>query len=540
MSTTKKLCVDFEKYVKEGKKPYILREELGSMSNLMVTQQGKIKEIDEKLLPIFPAKVLEMLSQPNVAVIKIIQQGWSHNKNYYDILQLKELVGIIEKQGSLQFKNHLEEGTKIDRDPNELVSYAKEVWYDDKTKAVYAAVKFPKDKPDTGWIFSVIQEDPEIIGVSIAAAVYVTEDFTKDGIIGDKIDGWAYFDSADYVLFASAGGEGIIASDIKEKINRIKEAHNIPDIKLKKSTKEEIQAKIDKIEFLLESIKSFQSYYFDSKAYQEISTVTNALANYLYSCWYALTNPEYDVKQQMKLIEDAFSKASDIITNLEVFKNPNLINQMDGGIYKEAKKPMMKGGKTVPAMKDGKPMMDDTDHPMIMSMDGKPMKNPKYSKTKEGVKIMKLSEFKTQDPEAYAELQKEAVLLAADEINVDIKKELDSIKPKVEELTIANKDLQKKIDTFEAEKTLQIHKVAVDEALIEAKLDAKAVTERFKRDLYTAKDMAEVKEMIEDRKKVVEGIMSGTTTHQEPPATPKKKEEVDKILEQIVEEVHRN
>jgi len=480
--------------IKEGKKVYRLFEEVGPLSGLSVDSEGKVVSKMESQIPSLPSKAMELLQDPQTALIKIIEAGWSKNHNYYDESALKELVELIVKQGPIQFSNHLEEGDKLDRDWNEFVSYSKIVWYDESTKSVYSVVKFPKEKLDTNWILALIGDDPGMVGVSISAAVYVTEDFEKDGVTGDKIDGWAFFDSADYVIWPSAGGKGMIAGgEIKEKIVHAKESFKNKKLSLTVSKKAKVKEEIEKFEYLIEKIKSFNSHYKDLEAYHQIQAVTTALSNFLMGCWYNLADDEYDSAEAIKEIKSAFDESLKTISGLEIWSNPDLL-------------------KTEESIN-------------------------KSQKTTERIK-MTLAELKEKDPQAYAELQKEAVTLATESIKGGYEKELSVVKEELDVVKKHNDVLIKTVDDFEVKEKKEAHLKAVDEAIREAKLEEKFVTPRFRTLLESQETVDAVKELLEDRKKMLEEVTSTAAVHKEstnPPANDSV--DIDALTARVFEEI---
>ena len=471
-----------KKYTKEGitfsGTPYELKENCGDMKSILVSE-AEIKTLVEKSNLKYPNRVLELLKQPNSAIIKVIKAGWSINDNYYDSKSLKELVSIIDKQGSLQFANHLEEGSNLDRKLQELVSYSKDVWYDTESDAIYAAVKFPKEKQDTQWIFNLIKEDPEVVGVSISACVYIQEDFEKDGKKGDKIEGWAIFESADYVLYPSAGGGGVEASKVIEKIKKAKESVT-PKLKLKfKKSSEQIVTEevLEKVEFISESMKSFMAQYKQNQAFGTISHVTSALSNFMWDCMYAYHDEKITTDDKMTAIETAFKQASDIIMSLDYLKNPEAEYDKDGKIILAKKETIL----------NNKP-------------------------NNKGTKTMKLSEFKTQNPEAYVELQQEMALQVKEQLEKDSKEkvttletDLASVKTKVTTLESEKATLTTELDSYKVAEKAAAKRKSIEIQIEEAKIPKEFVSDVFANDLMATEDEAKVKEKIADRKSVIEG-----------------------------------
>ena len=490
--------------IKEGKEAVILKESIGNFSAIAITDKAEIKKLIEASGLTYPAKVISLLEQTNVAILRIIKQGWSINGNYYTTEALKELPKVIEKQGSIQFLNHIEEGTKLDRPWNDFVSYTKYTWFDEATQSVYAVVKFPKEKKDTGWILNVIQEDPEIIGVSISAAVYVTENYSKDGKTGDKVDGWAYFDSADYVIYASAGGQGIEASKVAEKIKHAKEAVNKPVLEVKN----EIKENIEKFELVKEAVQSFMSNYIDNQTYYEISAVVNALTTFLNDCWWQVYDTDVTAEERLAAISAAFEQAKKIIMELQLWKNAGAEYDANGNII---------------------------------------TKSESLTKGKENFK-MKLEELKTQHPEAYTTLMQEAqaIVVATKESEAEKKVtqltgELATANGTINTLKTEKSALELKVDEFKVKEAVAEKKQLVDKLLKEAKEDKKnalpeiAITDLFVKQLEGMKDEAAIKEAIEDRKKVAAGIKQTPEEHLEDPA--KKKDEKVVDMKKIAEEL---
>jgi len=472
--------------------PIRIREDIGPLSAVMVDKEGKLSGGTETV--VLPTKAQELLALPGMAAIRIIKAGWSINKNYYDTNLLKEMVSLVEKQGPIQFANHLEEDDKtaLNRGWEELVSYTKLTWYDEATQGVYAIVKFPKEKVDTGWIFSMIQEDPEMVGVSVSMAVYVTEDWEGDGGKGNKIDSIAWFDSADYVLWPSAGGVAVAASDLKERILKAKESKKV-NLPLKKSTKEQIEAQKDKFELLMESVKSFTSGLKEQEAYAQIQAVVNSLGNYLSDCWW---NVYYDAEEgitpEMRLaaIKEAFDKSLSVIQSLALWKDPTVK-------YEE----------------------------------------PSTQTTQESQK-MTLAELMAKDPQAYAELQKEAVALAQASVKESFDKQLTEAKEDTAKVVAEKAELAKKLDEYEVKEKVAKHKEEIETAIKESAIDAQYITPIFRTVLETEQDMVKVKEYLEDRKKLVAEAKPSTTVHTEQ-VEEGKKVDMDEILKKVAQQVKR-
>lgn len=493
-------------FIKNGVKAVILQENLGNLSDIVVTDRGELKRLVESSGIAYPAKVQSILEQANTAVLRIIKQGWSINGNYYTKESLQDLPAIIKKQGSIQFKNHLEEGTKLDRSWEEIVSYTKYVWFDEATQAVYAAVKFPKEKKDTGWILNVIQEDPEMIGVSIAAAVYVTENFTKDGKTGDKVDGWAYFDSADYVIYASAGGQGIEASKVTEKINHAKESVK-PKLELKPGLKENIE----KFELVKEGIQSFMAKYVDNQMYYEIQAVMNSLSSFLNDCWWYIYDDSITNDEKLAAIKIAFDQAKDIIINLELWKNAGKEYDLNGNIIKES--------------------ITKT--------------------TKENLK-MTLEELKKQHPEAYASIMQEAQAIVSvtkeSEASKEVQrltKETETNKQAISTLTTEKSELQKKLDEYQVKEAVAAKKQLVARLIEEAKKDEKkpliseAITPFFLTSLETMPDETTMKAAIEDRKLLAAKETEKPAEHKETPPGAVSAVDVTEMMKKVAQDIKK-
>jgi len=520
MPTVKKIHPRFESVEKKA----FLLEEKSSLSNSLVTDTGEITRLVNESKLKYPDKVAEFLKQSNTAVIRVIQSGWSMNGNYYSKESLQELVNYISAQGPIQFLDHLEDGTKLDRKTEEMVSYSRYVWYDTITESVYAAVRFPREKKDTTWIYNLIQDDPEMVGVSIAAAVYITEDFEADGRKGDKIDGWAYFDSADYVLFPSAGGVAIEASDIQEKIKKAKEKTvSTPkkiDLKLKKEAVEEF---LEKFYLISEEQKSFLASFKDKEAYYQIHAVLDALSEYLFGCWYSLDSEETP-EEKIASISQAFEDAKIKLTSLDFWSSP-------------AEDP-----------EDSEDMMDAEEKKKCKTNKNK-LNNLKLNNEGQKMEIKTLLELKEKFPELYLQLQKEAIAIATSEIDLENKKAIEALNAKIAEMEkeIATKtsemetgkknfeEVSKKLDVLETEKKVIEKKTHIQDMIKEAKLSEDVVTPTFIKTLESAQNDEEIKSLIEDRLELTK--KATFETHKEGSSEKKDEGSIDDLMGRVKEAI---
>jgi hypothetical protein len=500
MSKQPYVSKDGRTFIKEGKTAVLLQEDIGAVSDIIVSDKEKIKILLESAGIKYPSKVQELINQPNIAVLRIIAEGWSINGNYYGSDVLKKLPQVIEQQGSIQFKNHLEEGTKLDRGWDEIVSFTKVVWYDEATKSVYAAVKFPKEKKDTGWIFNMIQEDPEMVGVSISAAVYIQEDYKFEGKVGDKVEGWAYFDSADYVIFASAGGKGIEASKVKEAIKKAQESVNKTSGLTLKLNKEDIKSNIDKVELVKEQIQSFLSKYYDNQAYYEITAVVNTLSSFLTDIWWNAYNENYNSDQAIAAIKGALDQAKGILSELNFWKNPNAQYDEKGNL--------------------------------VQKTEG--LNQESQSQSNKETSAMTLAEFKKQNPDAYELLIKEA----NDTVKQQMAPEMTKLSEQVATLSGDKKALESKIqeisiklDEYQVKEALQQKQLQIANLIKESKIDEKLITPFFKKTLESLKDEKEIKEAIEDRKGLV---INGAVQEHKENKSDEKNEDAKEIDEKMV------
>jgi len=123
-----------------------------------------------------------------------------------------------------------------------------------------------------------------------------------------------------------------------------------------------------------------------------------------------------------------------------------------------------------------------------------------------GMDISTLADLKEQMPELVAELQEEITreVTASSETEVKIARLDAELKTVKEQFASASK----KADELETEKKLREKKEAIDAAISEAKLPEMAVTPVWRKSLDSLDD-GQIKEAIEDRKKLVEQIPKG-------------------------------
>lgn len=503
MPTTKKRIEEIAGK-KEISNVFELRESLGALSDIVVTDKGELKRLVESAYGLkYPDRVKELLDQPNIAVLRIIKAGWSINGNYYDIQVLRELVDWITHIGHIQFKNHII-GTALDRNVDELVSYSKYVWFDESTKAVYSAVKFPREKVDTVWIFNLIQDDPEIVGVSISAAVQIQEDFEFEGAKGDKIISWVWFDSADYILFPSAGGQAIEAS-IMEKITLAQEKTKSLKNTLKLAReKVDIKGDLEKVEVLVEQMTSFFTRYYRNEVFSQVDVVLTTLNSFLYDCiWEITKDNKGDV---VGSIEKAFDSALDKLKELEFWKNPNAHYDSDGKLIKKES------------------ILNNRSNTMFKN----------------------LKELRHEHPDICMELEKEALQDAEKSLKEKHQAELAEAEKKLKEKETAYDDLKKKHDDVSrlydeklvAEKIVT-KKQKIQELLTESKIAKELITERFVKDLESCEKEEDMKAVIEDRKKIIElASKNSTTTHVE--GSPEGDKTVDEsLVKKVAQEISR-
>jgi len=460
-------------FTKENKTAIEILEKCAMNEILVCSGETAIKILEEKKIT-YPKEVVSLLEQSLTAVIRIIKAGWSLNNNYYDKKILKELPRLIESQGPIQFKNHIE-GTSLDRGIEEIVSYSKLSWYDEVTESVYAVVKFPKEK-DTSWIFDFIKEDPELVGVSIAAAVYVTEDYEKDGKKGTRVDEWAYFDSADYVVFAAAGGQGVEVG-VSEKIMHAKESMK-PKIQFKKSTKEQMLEKLESIQLKVLQEKAFLEYYLPYEAYSICSNVTNALWNCMYDVMMDVSNSEIIPEEAITKVEEYFNKALD--------------------------------------------MMKTIDFSSLI---------PNSQKTNKEQISMDLKELQEKYAELYASIVKDAKESAVKDVTAKMNEIIDKLTKEKETFIIENISLKKVLDEVKLKEMIAAKKEAIAKAVADSGLAKEYVTDTFVKLLEDQEDQEDIKQLLDDRKKLVEDASKKATTHLEGDNTLEiKSTEIDKAL----------
>jgi len=287
----------------------------------LVTGEKRAKLVEAvNETPMIPQKAKELLQQESIAIIKVIQSGWSKNRNYYTTERLSELPDIIMKEARVQYINHSEE-SKYSRDILELASYSEYVWYDSVTESVYAAVYFPQSKSDTSWLFEIAERSPEVVGASIASYVEVEEDYTKEGITGYLITAWEDFQSFDYVLFPSAGGKAV-TTEAKEKV--ISEAREAHENKKVAYTKESITLEA---RLLLSHVRGLESKHNEKEKTKE--GVKDTVAKNIHKAYFwqvidAITDVFYEVlyygtvepKDRDTTIKQAFDEAYAILSEL--------------------------------------------------------------------------------------------------------------------------------------------------------------------------------------------------------------------------------
>jgi len=407
-----------------------------------------------------PPKIRENLQNDGVAVIQVIQAGWSHNRNYYSPKVLESLPAAMNSS-RIQFLNHSEKD-KFERDAKELASYSEYVWYDKTTESVYASVYFPLTKPDTAWLYEVAEKSAEVVGASISSYVEVNEDFTKDGITGNEIIGWPDFQSFDYVLFPSAGGKAIATEKRTESIKGYRKEYESSH----KLTRERVLLDYVTLKKYTESVLGKEGAvqdYVDTNIHKSYFwSVLGAIENVFYEILYYDSNTTDSIETQLK---SAFDDAYKILASLPFVKNSK-------------------------------------------------------SKSKENTMIT-LEQIKKEAPELLKQIESDALAAAKTD---DLKASVESYKGEVTELSGKLKALESDKETlsaenvklkdanseFEKQKAADAKKQFIENAIAESKLPEKAVTESFKQRLASYTD-EQISAEIKDRVLMWESF--STSTH---------------------------
>lgn len=408
--------------------------------------------------PTFPVNVADMLKEENVAVIAIIEQGWSLNGNYYSTERLAELPRIIESYGPIQFINHITEDN-LARGVQELVSYSRYVWYDEKTMKVYAAVYFPKTKIDTSWVYEIVEKDPEKIGVSIAAYVQVTEEYEKDGKTGNLIEKWVGWDSADYVLFPSAGGGGIAASE--QVVQQAKESVQAKKSEVKITT---VQQAIVEGFALIQELVSVKQYVDDRIHRDYFYRVLDALYEVF---WDIQWGDEILPDERQQALQTAFDDAMSVLSELDYIKGikstEQIINERDNSMKLEEI--------TLEQLQAGNPGL---------------------------IKIISEAAVSALDKDNLAKAVK------------DLKEEVGELTESLRKATEDSDGIQKKLDVAQGKLDIfeKAEKIEASETHITAMLKKYSIAEgliskKFRKDLLE-KDEAGVEEAVKDRAELIE------------------------------------
>jgi len=151
---------------------------------------------------------------------------------------------------------------------------------------------------------------------------------------------------------------------------------------------------------------------------------------------------------------------------------------------------------------------------------------------------MTLAELMAKDPQAYAELHKEAVALAQASVKESFDKQLAEADEKLVKVTAEKVELAKKVDEYEVKEKVAKHKEEIEAAIKESAIEVQYITPIFRTVLETEQDMTKVKEYLEDRKKLVAEAKPSTTVHTEQ-VEEGKKVDMDAILKKVAQQVKR-
>jgi len=164
-------------------------------------------------------------------IIRVLQgddgeenDGISLNNNYYS-KEVAESIAVLLQDSKNMYIDHIDRDKLQEMTPylgagrplKDLAGIIEETWAENA--ATYAKVHLP-DKPETGWLYEVLREHPDAVGVSIDAMAFSKEGKIRDREVNiiEKID---YVEEVDFVGKPAAGGNFIaMAECVQEGVIR--------------------------------------------------------------------------------------------------------------------------------------------------------------------------------------------------------------------------------------------------------------------------------------------------------------------------------
>lgn len=387
-------------------------------------------------------------------LIKVIEQGWSKNGNYYDNKIVESFTGhLLEKKK--MYANHLRiqnQADYIGRDIHDWAAQISESYY--KDGATYAKIHVFESEE---WLFERIRKCPEEIGVSIDARAMIREG-TIEGKTGRIVQEIIKFNSADFVLNAAAKG----------KVLRL--VAGMPD-----DLKD-----VDDPNIIYEAIKSMGEFV--NSEYKKFSRLTDGFYSYLWYLMGQLDRSNVSEDDMKKALNKGFNDFKKEMLNLDFAK-----------VYMyEA------------IQEHGKDKIDEILKELSESNDNKNVNNNIKKNIEEGETVMDMNQLKKDSPELVKQLKDEFVKeMEKDGELVTVKEENKQLKDSAKTVETDMAKLKTENDEFKvAEKVVEKGKL-VDKKLEESKIGKDYITDEFRATLMGLTETEDIDKNIKDRKDLI-------------------------------------
>lgn len=387
-------------------------------------------------------------------LIKVIEQGWSKNGNYYDNKIVESFTGhLLEKKK--MYANHLRiqnQADYIGRDIHDWAAQISESYY--KDGATYAKIHVFESEE---WLFERIRKCPEEIGVSIDARAMIREG-TIEGKTGRIVQEIIKFNSADFVLNAAAKG----------KVLRL--VAGMPD-----DLKD-----VDDPNIIYEAIKSMGEFV--NSEYKKFSRLTDGFYSYLWYLMGQLDRSNVSEDDMKKALNKGFNDFKKEMLNLDFAK-----------VYMyEA------------IQEHGKDKIDEILKELSESNDNKNVNNNIKKNIEEGETVMDMNQLKKDSPELVKQLKDEFVKeMEKDGELVTVKEENKQLKDSAKTVETDMAKLKTENDEFKVAKKVVEKGKLVDKKLEESKIGKDYITDEFRATLMGLTETEDIDKNIKDRKDLI-------------------------------------
>ncbi len=392
-------------------------------------------------------------------LIKVIEQGWSENGNYYDNKVIESFTGhLLEKKK--MYSNHLRTQNQADyigRDMRDWSAQISESNY--KDGSTFAKIHVFESEE---WLFERIRKYPEEVGISIDARAVIREG-TVEGRTGRIVQEIIKFNSADFVLNAAAKG----------KVLRL--VAGMPD-----------DLDVEDPNIIYEAIKSMGEYV--NSEYKKFSRLTDGFYSYLWYLMGQLDRSNVSEEDMKKALSKGFNDFKKEMLDLDFAK-----------VYMyEA------------IQEHGKDKIDEILKELFESKDGKQVTENNINKVKieESETEMDMNQLKKDNPELVKQLEDEFKVKFVKEAEKDgevtkVKEENKNLKETAKTVDTEMVKLRKENDEFKvAEKVVEKGKL-VDKKLEESKIGKDYITDEFRATLMGLTETDDIDKNIKDREDLV-------------------------------------